>query len=114
MDAAVSAERVLCDVGPELVGRDRVLTTQQLELRTRDHEMQDALHRADRAVAFGHIPEVSLHAEPHRAAVAAAFIGFAHCRYLLSTTAGLPPPARPRSRRRSPSCTACCSSRSRR
>src|SRR5580700_5592717 len=79
MDAAMSAERVLRDMAAELVGRDRILSAQQLEPRARHNKMHDALHRADRAVAFGRGCQVALHPESHLAAVASAFISLEHC-----------------------------------
>ena len=53
MNAAILAEDVLRRIGIELVSGQRFVAAQQLEILARNGEMQDALLRADRAVALG-------------------------------------------------------------
>ena len=77
MDAAMPAEGMLGGIGAEQVGRDRVLAAQQRELLARHDEMQEAFHRADRAIAVCGVRQIALDTESHFAAVAATLTTFA-------------------------------------
>jgi len=51
-DAAGRAEEVLGGAGAEAVGGERVAAAQQLEILMRDDDVEEAGHRADRAIAI--------------------------------------------------------------
>src|ERR1700729_1696404 len=74
MHAAVLAEGMLGDARAELVSGDRILGAQQLEPFARHDKVQEALLRADRAVALRHVRQVALATESYFAAMAAALI----------------------------------------
>jgi hypothetical protein len=74
----MAAEGVLCRSGIEPIRRQLPLSTEQLEAVERHGKMQDALFRADRAVAFTDRAELGPDAEPYSTAMAAAMIGFEH------------------------------------
>ena len=78
MNAAMAAEGVLCRSGIEPIGRQLPLSAEQLEAVERHGKMQDALFRADRAVAFAYRAEIGPDAEPNSTAMAATMIGFEH------------------------------------
>ncbi len=80
--AAMPAKGVLGRVGVELIGRELLAALQQLELRGRHDQMQDALLGADRAVAFEQIGQVGAHPKPHPAAMTTAFISLDHLQRL--------------------------------
>src|SRR5437016_3916361 len=82
MHAAVLTERVLCRPGIELVRGQLVLAAQQLEAFRRHDQMQNSFLGAYRAVAIAHGCKIGRDAEPHAAAVAAAFHGPEHPRCL--------------------------------
>jgi hypothetical protein len=75
MHAAVLAEGMLGDTAAELVAGDGIRATQQFEPIARHNKVQEALLRADRAVALGYVGQIALTSEPHLAAMAAALIG---------------------------------------
>ena len=74
----MAAEGVLCRSGIEPIGRQLPLCTEQLEAVERHGKMQDALFRADRAVAFADRAKIGPDAEPYSTAMAATMIGFEH------------------------------------
>src|SRR5207302_2910495 len=77
--AAMRAEGVLCHAGAEGVGGQRVLAAQQFEMLRLDRQMEDALLRANRAVALRQQVQIDLRAEAYPAAMAAALTSFQHC-----------------------------------
>jgi hypothetical protein len=78
MHAAHFAERVLRNLGVELIGGQVVLAADQLELLGWHYEVQEALLAAQRAIAIGDAVEVRCNAETHPAAVTTAFVGRWH------------------------------------
>src|SRR6185503_18102859 len=66
--------------GVELIGREIVLAADQLELRRRHDQMQEAFLAADRAIAVGDAVELGSDAEAHPAAMTAAFVSLCHGR----------------------------------
>jgi len=74
----MAAEGVLCRSGIKLIGRQLRLSAEQLEAVERHGKMQNALLRADRAVAFADGAEISPDAEPNSTSMAATLISFEH------------------------------------
>src|ERR1043165_7941866 len=76
VDAAMPAECVLRGAGVELIGRQRVGAAQDVHALARHGQVQNALFRADRAVAFADrgFVEIDLDPEADAAAMAAALI----------------------------------------
>src|SRR5438477_6197743 len=74
----MAAEGVLRDAGVESIGRQVVASADDLEVLGRNDQVQDALLRADRAVALAREIEVARHPEPHPPAMTAALVFPAH------------------------------------
>jgi hypothetical protein len=74
----MAAEGVLCRSGIKPIGRQLPLSAEQLKAVERHGKMQNALFRADRAVAFADGAEIGPDAEPNSPAMAATLIGFEH------------------------------------
>src|SRR6516225_6239082 len=79
MHSAMRAECVLGHAGAKGIGRQRVLAAQQFEILRSHGEVEDALFRADRAIALRQQVQIDPRAEAHSAAMAAALAVFKHC-----------------------------------
>jgi hypothetical protein len=71
----VAQKCVLRRAGIEPVDRQRIPAADQLEFFRRHDEMQETFLGAYRAIAIGDARQVRGDAEPHPAAMAAAFVG---------------------------------------
>src|SRR5262249_6678789 len=78
MNAAMPAKCVFGGIGVELIRRESLLASQQLELLGQHEDVQDALFCADRTIAFRDARQIGTDAKVDAPAVATALVTLDH------------------------------------